>query len=95
MESTAATTTANATATTANVESAGNDAFPTADGDDGDANIRVAAAATATTIPATDGRATWTTVTSTAAGVQRDAGTIRPHATVWEPTHDVKWRGNG
>ena len=96
MEPTSETTTVDATATTADVEPAGNDAFPTTDGDDGDANLRDAAAAAATAIPTADGRATWTTATATTTttGVQRDAGTIRERAAVRKPAHDVIWRGN-
>ena len=89
MEPTSATTIAGAAATTADVEPTGNDAFPTTDGDDGNANLRDAAAAAATTaIPTADGHATWATATATT-GVQRDAGTIRERATVWKPAHDV------
>ena len=94
MEPATATAAADATATTADVESAGNDAFPATDGDDGHANPRNAAATTATATAAADVRTTWTTATATPPGIQRDARRVRKHAAVRKPAHDVKWRGN-
>ena len=92
MEPATATTAADATATTADVESAGNDVFPATDGDDGHANPHNATATTATANAAADVGATWTAATATTAGIQRDARTVREHAAVWKPAHDVKWR---
>ena len=94
MEPATATAAADATATTADVESAGNDAFPATDGDDGHANPRDAAATTATATAAADVGTTWTAATSATAGIQRAARRIRKHAPVRKPAYDVKWRGS-